>query len=367
MSGKKLKFVHYLFDPGLLTPKIQTKIDKRFVGNWSCSDDGDDSFMTRTAPSIQYRYFHQILDERYAEYGTSCRFDDLTTSARKHAFENGKTVREYLVDNLKYLPKKMNPTLLRFFSAPDDSSMNAAKQFIDGLYPPLSDNEVLLLETSSEQNSSLVMGPHLCKDFYYLGKQYRERPEYAQFYEDAKKIVGDALGNVGISTDAAGIYDGCKWALSMMCNEDSNLPSDFTGSVMDKCKEVLKFETVGLFTHNETLKGVAVAPLMNHIFKYSDKGIGGRKENKVSIEAARYDVIASLAAFLGRKEIIPIGSLISVEIWEDDNLEPLPPQQIIRFILNGNEILKEQKIDDFRFETLPIINGFCPYQNDYNH
>ena len=146
-----------------------------------------------------------------------------------------------------------------------------------------------------------------------------------------------------------------------------------TGYILSKAKEKIeelegiKFETVDFFSYNETLKGVAVAPLMNHIFKYSDKGVGGRAGSKVAVESARYDVLASLATFLGRKEVIPIGSMIAIEIWQDKTAQPLPPQYIIRFVLNGNEVLLEETADKFRFDTLPAIDGFCPYQNVYNY
>ena len=200
-----------------------------------------------------------------------------------------------------------------------------------------------------------------------MHEHYTESSNYAKFYEEAKNVVSEAFEDVGFDTTSDAIYEGCKWALAMSCNERSSLPTGFNNTVMDKCKEVLKFETVDFFSYNETLKGVAVAPLMNHIFKYSDKGVGGRAGSKVAVESARYDVLASLATFLGRKEVIPIGSMIAIEIWQDKTAQPLPPQYIIRFVLNGNEVLLEETADKFRFDTLPAIDGFCPYQNVYNY
>ena len=366
-----LQYFQVLFDPGLITPEVPI-LSKDRLGNWVCNKENNSGYMTRTAPSIQYRHYNQVIDEIYAEFPKNCRCNDLTTAGRKHVNQLGALYREYLINKTGYLPAKLNPKYFRFFSAPDDCCVNSAHQFIDGLYPPENDNEVLYLETASEQNSPLVLSQTLCQDLVDLYNEFNHSQLYNDTYESVLSVVGGAVESVGLEKTNANAYAVCKWALSMNCNSESQLPSDFSDDVINKCLELKRFETTTFYSHDTSRIGVAAAPIMRHLFKYADKGIGYSTGVKMSIESVRNNVIASIVSLSGNDFDIPIGSHLAVEVWENFVGEANPPQQYIRFVLNGKPITllstnqEYMKYDDFRATVYPLVYEYCPEQNIYN-
>lgn len=356
MADKKLRFISIVTDPGLLTPR-QSYLKKDKLGVWNCNEDDNNGFRTRIAPSLQYRHYHQVVDPLYAEYPKNCRWNDLTVQGRKNSFELGEIYRTYLVNNLKHIPEKMNPRIFRFFSAPDDCSFHSAQSFLNGFYPPLSDNEILSIETADEKNSPLMVSQSMCNDLNNNYKQFIASEKYQTFYNEAKKVTDAAVQSLGVDPTPTNTINVCKWAMAMSCNDESTLPKEFTKDVLQKCLEVSRFETLSFYLSNST---VAAAPFFNHFFKYSDKAIGLNMHVKVNYQAARNNVIAAICSLIKYEGDIPIGSHLAIEIWEDS-----VPDQYIRFVLNGDEIFT-QRYDNFRTNIESKIEGVCSEQDIYD-
>lgn len=350
----ELKFISVLSDPGLLTSQ-KTYLPKDKLGTWKCHEDGNNGFKTRIAPSIQYRHYHQVLDPLYAEFPDNCRLDDITLQARKNTLDLGKVYRKYLVDDLKFLPEKLHPMYFRFFSAPDDASYLATQTFLNGLYPPKSDNEILTIETAADERSPLTISPKLCENLSTAYKSYKENETYKSFINGAKSKLEPALKAAGLDKEKADLASFCKFTLAMKCNEDSKLPSEFTDEVISTCQEVVKVEELEFYSNHSA---TAAAPILRHLLKYGDKALGQNTKVIANYQAVRNNAIAAICAICEYKGDVPLGSHLAFEIWRNttDNV------QHVRFSLNGKEI-KNQRYDRFRVEIDPQIAAPCAEQN----
>ena len=142
-------------------------------GYWTCDGAGAAAPRIESAPSTKYRYYEQTLDPITAEFPPSCRPGDLTVDGMQQHVSLGAQYRKYLVNELQFLPEKMEPSLFAFYSSPIERCFRSAESFINGLYPPLSTNEVLTITSSSEHLSPLFVTSAMCADFKEMATNFK--------------------------------------------------------------------------------------------------------------------------------------------------------------------------------------------------
>jgi acid phosphatase len=70
----------------------------------------------------------------------------------------GRLWRDYIVETARLLPKGFDPDLIRIQSSFADRALESAAAFMEGLYPPQSEGEILNITTGSPAFDVLVPG-----------------------------------------------------------------------------------------------------------------------------------------------------------------------------------------------------------------
>ena len=352
-----LKNIQIITRHGKRTP-LEIFLPKNLRGQWICDSDEAISKRIKAAPSKQYRYFHQILDERLVEYPPNCRPGDLLVEGMEQHKLNGIAYRKYLIEDLKFLPEEMDPTYFKFYSSPIERCIRSAESFLVGFYPPKSNNEVLSIETGSTTIYPLMINPNFCKELKDQDIKLKNSTEYKNFLNLILPSLIDTLQFLNLDNSPDNIHKVCQWAIAYNCSNTFQGPSFFTNEMVSNCRKQQAYMQYGLYSF-EGKRGIASAAPMRQLIFNADESIGSSNSIKFILHSAHDTTVASLVSLLGYQYefIPPYSSHLAMELWED-NLKNI----YIRWVFNGKPLIplgfdsEIVRYDFFRFNLMPLID-----------
>ena len=189
LDNYTLKHMTLLLRHGHRTPS-HPQLPLQSRGRWECDNDDAPAPRMEAAPSGYYRYYKQVLDETLIDYPPSCRPGDLTVVGQQMHVQLGGKYRKYLVDDLKFLPEKMKPSLFKFYTSPVERTFRSAESFISGFYPPLSDNEVISIIQGTTNSNPI--NAESCPEFVSTRLEFHSSQIYTDFVDSIWPDVKEA-------------------------------------------------------------------------------------------------------------------------------------------------------------------------------
>ena len=331
-DGYHLRHITILTRHGHRAP-IDVLVPPQGNGRWDCDEDESLAPRMEAAPRSFYRYYHQIFDENMIQYPPSCRAGDLTTVGMKMHQELGSKYRKYLVDDLKFLPEKMKPSYFSFYSSPVERTFRSAESFIAGLYPPLSDNEVLQITMGTAASNPI--NAETCKEFVDQKAEYQKSDIYTNFINSIWPDLQEAAEYFQLEKSNENAHTICEWAVAFNCSVGSVGPTWMTDNFMKACRRDTWMSQYGLYNYTTNHSVLASAPMRQVLANMENAILDDRK--KFSLLSAHDTTLGSILVLLDNfeeREVVPqYASHIACELFYNDNQE-----KFIRFTFNGIEL-----------------------------
>lgn len=341
LDGMELLQVSVIIRHGHRTPE-HPLLPWTARGHWTCEDPNSPSPRTEAAPSKYYRYYEQILDPKTADYPPNCHAGDLTVVGQMMHIDLGAEYRKFLVDEKKFLPVKMDPSLFAFYTSNVERTFRSAEAFIDGLYPPQSDNEVLVIQSGTALATPL--NPfESCKQLKQEKDAFYDSQEYKQLVNDIWPDVKDGAAYFKISEPTvANVHLMCGWAVAFNCSVGSQPPIFMDDKFMAACRRENQMSQWGLMKYT-TNQSVAGAAIYRHVIKSAEDGLAQGK--KFILQSAHDTTLAALLTYLGvpQERVTPYASHVAMTLWKGNG------KKYIKFTLNGNDLIIPG------FDNLPYV------------
>ena len=362
VTNMSLFYVQILFRHGHRTPLYQF-LNKSDRGQWKCNEPDLPGGVTVSAPSRRYRYFHQRYDPRYLDYPPSCRMGDLTDIGMEQHLDLGRTMRQYLVDEMKFLPEKLDPAYVRLYSSPVDRCVRSLESFFGGLYPPQNVNEVLDIEIGSDALSDVVIRMSYCEALNDATKLWEASETVKDLVERVYPVLKEGMDILGLKKSYSDCESACGWAVAFNCS-DAPKPTWLTNEFMEACNEVTMQDQYGRFGNPDIPRGLFGSYTLRKMLRVADEDIANAKPRRklMSIFSAHDTTVAAVNVAMGKKEdeIPPYSANLLAEYWKDgDN------QLWIRWVYNGEPIKQDLfggetlvRLDNYRFVMDPLID-YC--------
>lgn len=370
VPNSTLVYAQVAFRHGHRSP-LYTYLNVSERGEWNCNSPEFPGARTSTAPSRRYRFYHHRLDPRYVDYPPSCRMGDLTEIGQNQHIHLGSTYRQYLVDKLHFLPEKLDPSFIELVSSPVDRCYRSCESFVDGLYPPQNPNEVLSIETGTDDISDLVVSGGYCKELSDAMDAFREGPEVTTFITENLEYLQPGLTALGENVTWRGIKNLCGWMIAFNCS-DSPRPTWMTDTLVATCSRESQLDQYGQFSRKSVPRGLYGSYSLRKMLNAADERLADSKSGKkFAVYSAHDTTIAAINVALGHveNEMPPYTSHLMAEYWKnhDDgeiyirwvyNTEPLKLD-----LFGGKEVVR---LDNFRFEMTPLLQH-CLERDEMNY
>ncbi|EAY20731.1 Histidine acid phosphatase family protein [Trichomonas vaginalis G3] len=353
-DDKKLLHVSVLIRHGHRTPeKPQLPMSAR--GHWECDDANAPAPRSEGGPSKFYRYYDQILDPEMIDYPPSCRAGDLTIVGQQMHIDLGAAYRKFLVDEKHFLPQKMDPALFDFYTSPIERTFRSAESFIDGLYPPLSDNEVLTIISGTAAAAPLNPSETNCEQMKVERDAFLASDDYKNLVTGIWPDIKDATQQYFhvMEPTVDGVHLICGWAVAFNCSVGSQVPVFMDDKFMNACRKENRYSQWGLFAYLSN-HSVAGAPIYRHILKVAEDGMKSGK--KFALQSAHDTTLAAFLTYLGvpQEDVTPYASHVAITFWEDNS-----QNKYIKISLNGNDLIMPG------FEGSPYVE-YSQFRAKYN-
>jgi len=320
--------------------------------NWTCDADSAVSPRMSTSLAKNNRRYHTIIDSELIAYPPSCQKADLTTFGMNQHQILGSTYRQYLVENMSFLPDVFDPSMFFFRSSEPERCIRSAESFIHGLYPPINPDEYITITTGTDPLELLHPRPGHCKDLLKSWNKWIHSDEYIEKKANAELYLRSLVEETGLEwDDNQWLWIG-DWLYTIGCC-GSPLPDGISQEAFDVALDAVEFFTLKFFSQD---RGVAGASILREIFRIFEKSMNGQWNVKFSLLSAHDVSIVSVLNTIGISisTIPPFASHLAFEIWSKND------QDFIRILLNGEDIGNGlMKYSHFK-NMLSAFIHYCP-------
>lgn len=301
---------------------------------WHCDEPGCISPRINPAPIVYPRDYHDAFDKRLMKYQPSCRSKDLLTLGMNQTYDLGRYYRQKLVDELNFLPKKMDPNVFYARATELDRTLRSAIGFIQGIYPSSSPNEIVNLVTDTNAAGVLHPSESWCKELqgeldYYLNTQ-----EWKDYFQKFSNEYQSKLTQVIPEWNTKTVKKFCGWVIPTSCT-DHTIPPEVTEQLQEDCAKYQAMYMIGPHA-TDKYRGIASAPLIREMFRIADNSVAAINSIKFSLLSTHDTAIASIIATLGVNYIDtvapPFRSHFTFELWDKDG------DLYSRFVYNGKPL-----------------------------
>ncbi|KAJ3434465.1 lysophosphatidic acid phosphatase type [Anaeramoeba flamelloides] len=338
-SDRVLKLVQIHTRHGDRTANL--RLTKQAV--WKCKSE------TYTAPSLsnhdpQYItriYRKQYINNREYFYG-NCGKGQLTTVGVEQHRSLGADLREaYIVQN-KFLPEKLDASLISILSTDIHRTIKSAESLQLGLYPPevATGNEiksVIDLGTSDMKSSLLLIDWGRCPMLAEIYKGVKSS-KIAIEHEESKlpliEKVNKAFGVDDLMGLTLGLISDTLWCREM---HDLGLPEGIDQATLSELREEMNWE-YNLLYGNETFYTLASSLLVNQVVSNIDRALDNKIDTKFFHFSGHDSTVAPfmMAIRAWKKVTYPqYAANVRIETWVDGE------DAFIRVLYNGEELLTD--------------------------
>ncbi|KAK8870533.1 2-phosphoxylose phosphatase 1 [Tritrichomonas musculus] len=382
-----LVMVQILTRHGARTPLHQSL---KYPHVWQCNNT---EYFSQSNINI-HSPLRVFVSESKSIFLGDCHFGQLISKGANALQRLGKHIRWIYVDQMKFLPSRFNPNIIRFRSTKTHRTLHSQMNFILGLYPNMNIeyNSSITIIAPEKSIDPLRHLPAVCTNLKKAVQEVQKSDEFIQKFSDRKKIwtdVGNVLGVKAKSapdivmsarcnyiTDSLPMYNFGKNHLYSSFNLDN---SDITNSstsiinedVLDSASLLKAEQQKYIFMHPKVFPlkfSFAIAEMANLMI---DRINGNSKIRFIHWSAHDGDIFGFLGYLgTGSDKLPPYGSYIITELWKFRH----SGEFFLRFIYNGKVLrvprlgnIKNVLFDDFlRFVkvNMPSLKVDCGFSHE---
>ncbi|KAJ3436896.1 lysophosphatidic acid phosphatase type [Anaeramoeba flamelloides] len=316
---------------------------------WNCTSE------TYTAPAINNQdpkyitrlYRKQYINKREYLYG-NCGKGQLTTIGVEEHRSLGIDLREaYIVQN-KFLPEKLNTSLISILSTDVHRTIKSAESLQLGLYPLEASNgneikDVIDLGTTDRLSSFIAINWDRCPRLAEITNEIKTSEMWKEHEKSRQSLtdkVNKALGVDDLMGFSLGHISDTFWCRKM---HDLGLPEGIDDDILTQLREERSWEYNAQYG-NESYYTLDSALLVNHFISNIDKALNNEIETKFFHFSGHDSTVAPfmMAIRAVKKVIYPqYASNVRIETWVDGE------DAFIRVLYNGEVFLTDGCADVF--------------------
>jgi len=332
------------------------------VGTWICdsSDSLSPRMMVARDNGVTRRYY-QTIHPKFVPFPPNCRNGDLLVEGMKQHDELGKFYRSILVDQLKFLPEIADTSLVEFRASKFERCVKSAESFINGLYPPLSPDEVFNITTGYGNHEFLFPDVSTCHELKEFWPKWKNTTDFKERAEAAKAKYAMLYQNFSINWDGENWLFLGDWFASYQC-ADQEIPSFISKEVQESALKDTAYLGSDFYGGQ---KGVAASPIWREIFRNYDSQFKGSPK-RFHLYSAHDTTIIGILSSIGYKTeaLPPFRSHCAIELWKKGGI------YTIRIIFNGDPIPIDiansetsMELTQFKQKMAPLLS-FCQPELD---
>ncbi|OHT06690.1 histidine acid phosphatase [Tritrichomonas foetus] len=375
-NAKLVSFALYLRH-GMRTP-LMPYTNRTYIGQWIC--DSESAYAPRNHFSvhkdgISRRYFNQ-LDRTLVEFPPNCQTGDLLLQGMEQHHELGEFYRNYLVEELHFLPKLVHPELMKLRSSFVERTFRSAESFLAGFYPPVTPGERLSIITGTDSSDFLYPDAYFCSDLMKDWEKFTSSEKFIERREKARVLYKDLYNRLNLT------FDGENWLyigdyLNTMTCTNQELP-DFvkevvTDELFEQTQKDIAYYSYG---HYSIRRGVGASAILRDLFNNIDAQLEGKAEERFFLYSAHDSTLASILSAFGiySEELPTYRSHLAFEIWENEaNDKGGSKEKYVRVVFNGEPIVLDQenknvfvKYSDLKLELAQAgVLDYCRKEYDF--
>ena len=319
-NGSLVSFALYLRH-GVRTP-LAPYVDRSDSGQWIC--DSESAWAPRHHYSTHSsggsrRYFNQ-LDRKLVEFPPNCQSGDLLVQGMEQHHELGVFYQQYLVQELHFLPRLINPDLMKLRSSFVERTFRSGESFMAGFYPPATPNETITFVTGTDSADFLYPDPTFCQDLMDDWEKFLASDEFAKRREKARVLYRDFYDRINMTFDNENwMYIGDYFNTLICTGQDypEFLKDVITDELLEQSQKDIGYYFSG---HFNIRNGAAGSAIFRDLFNNLDDQYNGVSKARFYLYSAHDSTLcAILAAFGALTDDLPTyRSHIAFEVWEID-------------------------------------------------
>ncbi|KAK5801848.1 histidine phosphatase superfamily [Linnemannia elongata] len=137
-----------------------------------------------------------------AYWGGNCEVGQLTNKGSLQTRQVGQRLREIYIDQLHFLPKRLDPEELYVRNTYIWRTRMSAENFLDGFYPPHTrdaKNAVITLNTYPQSIETLILNPTACPKLGLLYQSFFKTATYANFFKSNYALMTKVNTILGVT------------------------------------------------------------------------------------------------------------------------------------------------------------------------
>ena len=302
------------------------------IGEWHC--DEADAIAPRYAPApiVHPKNYREYLDRKLMYWKPSCRQEDLTLQGMQQHLELGQGFKKHYTEDIKFLDEHINPINTFIRATENDRTVKSAVSFIQGMYPPLSPNEVIQIVTDTTSAGILHPEEAWCDELIGQDDYFFSLNSTKEYYEQFRQKYEDLFNehNLPLSMKNAKKY--ASFLTILKCSNHT-VPDWITDEILDDLSKYLAFYTYGK-TNTDKYKGVGASPLFREMFRIADQKISMQNDYKFVLLSSHDGALTAFLTTLGYTDEygVPMRSHIVLELWDRND------QIFARIVKNGKPI-----------------------------
>ncbi|OHT02734.1 histidine acid phosphatase [Tritrichomonas foetus] len=332
-----LRLVQLVNRHGARTP-TSTFLRQNERGSWLCDSDDAHSPHIVLSDNNRPRKIRHKIDPRLSQFPSNCAAGDLILEGMKQHLELGQAYRRYLVDTLNFLPEYFDSSLLYFRATNSHRTFDSAVSFMQGLYPPVSVNEFMSIETGGSKSDFFHAQTSSCSDLKKQDKNFSKSDILKNFTDQTKSQIKPLFDFLKVDfedADSSDIDGMCDFLISSYCNGKLQIPENITEEMVFTCMKFINFMMTDRYSFGGEY-GIAGSPAMRELTRLRDRSISGTDSTRLHVMSSHDSTIISLLLFFEYKDEFPppYASHLAFEIYEQDSSHEL----YLRLVVNGKEV-----------------------------
>ena len=338
---------------------MQQWLDPSVAGFWTCSEDN--AYSPRyfsTENNGHKRRYENTLNDDSLSFPPGCNMGELTLQGMRQHYQLGNFYRNYLVDELGFLPQHLNKSLINLRSSRIERCIKSMQSFMSSFYPPETPGESLDIVTGTNKHEPLYPDYTQCSDLGALWDKWLQTDDFKRRRFHAIEVYGDVFDELNISIDDTNwMYLG-DWLSTYFCG-DQDIPEYVTEEQFNQAVKDIAYFSYGFFNYTPGMNGASIYRLA---FRDFDAFINGSTTKKFNFYSAHDSTIAACLNSLGISDEVlpPFRSHLTLELWQQGSAEPE-----IRMVYNGDVVnLKSDgtqlmKYKDFKSMLSESVSTAC--------
>ncbi|KAF8948877.1 hypothetical protein BGZ47_001613 [Haplosporangium gracile] len=397
IKGAMLQKVQVLMRHGDRTPSTVLPGDKTNYNICSnpaeynlVSSPSSHSLPSSSSPALRTNILVSPEENVFASsyWGGNCEVGQLTNKGSSQTRKVGQRLREIYIDQLHFLPKRLDPEELYVRNTYIWRTRTSAENFLDGFYPPHTrdaKNAVITLNTYPQSIETLILNPTACPKLGLLYQSFFKTPTYTNFFKSNYALMTKVNTILGVSkVPTVNQTLNGDTVMPRLCN---NLPLGCNPQDPSQCltrADVIETMTQSTFLYSgifryestaEEIKRLAVGPILKTLSASiratqkaassktsSHKNKNKRRVRPFELYSAHDQSLDQILAVIASPSTPwpAYGSTVHIELWKT-----AAKKDVIRVLYEGKVVPAHPKLnctlDACPLETfLAFIESYVP-------